>query len=99
MPAPAELEQILWTEWLDHYWIETISMLDPKVFVKACRHKHSDNGTVHTPSAKASSLTTCYFAGDDGYVYYNYRDPVTGEIITEPIYKVAKALGDQGPGV
>ena len=86
----SEFEPILWTEWVNNYWIETFSMFPPRVFVRVSAYSHSGKNKKHPIRKYEAALTTPYVAGEDGFTYI--KRLVTGEIVLEPVYKTRRGL-------
>jgi hypothetical protein len=85
-----EFEQITWDEWINNYWIETISMFPPRVFVRVSAYSHKGKNERRPIRKYETMLTTAYVPGEDGFTYI--KTLVLGEIVLEPIYKTRKGI-------
>lgn len=99
MTMPGDFQQITWDEWVNHYWIPTISLYAPLVFVKACPHSHEGHINGHRKAPHGDQImTTPFVMGEDGFVYEVYKAAPGQPEELKPIYKIEKYLGDQTDG-
>lgn len=80
-------EKILWTDWLNGYWIETVAMHQPILYIRV-DIKGNDKKQPHGDKI----TNTGFFEGDDGYTYVRYRPTAQAEEEFLPIYMLKKGL-------
>jgi len=86
MSLDSKFEQITWADWEDSYWIETISMFELLLFVRVHKPSEKPENPRRLPQKHKEYMNTPYIKGEDGFVYIQQRDRVSGEISLEPIY-------------
>jgi hypothetical protein len=93
MPADPlqDFELIPWHEWLNSYWIATISEFEPLLFVQACKHLHEEHTHGHIQKSGHGDLRTAFIQGVDGNTYKEVRRH-NGTIELLPVYKLKQAL-------
>ncbi len=89
MSLPQEFQQILWDDWVSCYWVDTISLYEPILFLKVFNFKHQDE---KKPDLKGEKeITIQYIRGDDGFTY-KQTAPAMGVVVLVPIYQFNKEI-------
>lgn len=86
MPPPDFFEQITWDEWINSYWIQTISLYESPLYLRVRQVTGLSSKHHRIPESKRDAMETGFVQGEDGFVYAQYRDRLTSEIYHEPIY-------------
>lgn len=89
MTNPSGLQQILWDDWINCYWVEVLSQYEPIVFLKVFKFKHEND---KKPDLKGETIINeQYIRGEDGFVYKQTM-PTRGDVVLVPLYQFDKEI-------
>lgn len=94
-PEPTEnpeepIEQISWDDWMNGYWVETISQYEPIVFLRiGKRHDRPSK----EQSRGSTTIRVGYVEGDDGFTYIKTLPRFGAKEVLTPIYALRKPFG------
>lgn len=84
-PPDSKFEKISWDEWTSSFWVETISMYDVSLFVRAFQLRGIDAKPNRIPFQRKNEMAG-FVRGDDGFTYILRHDRLLGSTYHEPVY-------------